>query len=237
VRLSVIIPALNEAASISHAIGSSWAAGASEVIVVDGGSTDGTAAIASSLNCALIHSIPGRAVQQNTGAKLAKGDVLLFLHADNYLASKQVAEQIAAVMSVPSRLHGALTQRIDAPGLAYRLIERGNAARVRFCGLPYGDQAIFIRRATFFDQGGFPEEPILEDLMFMYRLRRLAWPVLLPGPVVVSSRRWEKHGVCHQTLRNWWLLAQYACGAKPTALAEHYRRHDEHRQAVISDSS
>jgi rSAM/selenodomain-associated transferase 2 len=226
VRLSIVIPALNEAANIAQAVESAWRAGASEVIVVDGGSDDGTPDLAATLPCTLLVAPRGRAAQQNAGARAASGDVLLFLHADNYLASDDVARQIARSLADPRRLHGALKQRIDAPGLAYRLLEQGNASRVQMLGCPYGDQAIFIRRESFLELGGFPDEPLLEDLLLMQRLRRLAWPALLPGPVVVSPRRWRKHGIVGQTLRNWWLLARWALGAKPASLARHYRRHE-----------
>ena len=230
-RLSVVIPALNEAELIGRAISSAWQAGAAEVIVVDGGSTDGTFDCAASTRCKIIRSNPGRAHQQNAGAREATGDVLLFLHADNYLDSTDVASQIDAALSDPDRLHGALAQRIDAPGLGYRLLERGNAARVRWWGLPYGDQAIFVRRDKFWEQGGFPQQPLLEDLLLMRRMRRLAWPLLIDGPVVVSPRRWKRHGIVGQTLRNWSILAGFATGSSPQQLARQYRRHDEDEES------
>ena len=225
-RLSVVIPALNEAANIARAVASAWHAGAAEVIVVDGGSDDGTAEIAGRLRCTLLTAPRGRAAQQNAGARAASGEVLLFLHADNQLAAADIADQISTCLADPRRLHGALRQRIESPELAYRLLERGNAARVRWLGLPYGDQAMFVRRATFLERGGFPDEPLLEDLILMQRLRRQAWPALVPGPVLVSPRRWQRYGVVGQTARNWWLLARYAGGAKPVDLAGYYRRHD-----------
>ena len=164
--------------------------------------------------------------------------MLLFLHADNRLgwddswddSGDDIARQIESALASSRRQHGALRQRIDAPGLAYRWLERGNAERVRWLGLPYGDQAIFVRREVFFEQGGFPSEPLLEDLLLMQRLRRVGWPVLVDGPVIVSPRRWQRHGVIGQTLRNWWLVARHACGASPAELARHYHRHDSSDQ-------
>jgi len=226
-RISVIIPAWNEAANIGTSVRSAWQAGAKEVIVADGGSSDDTAEICRSLPCRLIMAPRGRAAQQNGGAAEASGDVLLFLHADNRLAAADITGQIAAALRNPCRLHGAMRQRIDAGGLTYRLLERGNAQRVRWLGLPYGDQAIFIRREAFFAAGAFPSEPLLEDLLLMRRLRRLAWPALIEGPVVVSPRRWQRRGPITQTLSNWRLLARHACGASPAELAREYRRHDE----------
>jgi rSAM/selenodomain-associated transferase 2 len=226
VRLSIVIPALHEAANIARAIDSAWAAGGDEVIVVDGGSSDETASIAGSLRCKLLTSERGRALQQNVGAQAAGGDVLLFLHADNWLAAGDIKQQVERALANPRRLHGALRQQINARRRAYRWLEAGNAARVRLLGLPYGDQAIFIRRETFWQLGGFPVEPLMEDLLLMQRARRLAWPVLVDGPVGVSARRWQRHGVVGQTLRNWWLVARHTLGASPASLSRHYARHE-----------
>jgi rSAM/selenodomain-associated transferase 2 len=226
VRLSVVIPALNEAASIARAVDSAWQAGAAEVLVADGGSSDDTAGIAADGRATVIMTPRGRAIQQNFGARQAGGDVLLFLHADNWLAG-DIAEQVRAALADRRRIHGAFRQQIDADGFLYRLLERANAARVNWLGLPYGDQAIFIRRDTFDAIGGFPEVPLLEDLILMQRLRRTAWPVLLQGPVYVSPRRWQRKGVIWQTLRNWRLLVEYSLGACPQRLARRYPRHDE----------
>jgi rSAM/selenodomain-associated transferase 2 len=226
VRLSVIIPALNEAASIGRAVDSAWQAGAAEVLVADGGSVDQTAAIAEGHGATLVSAPLGRGVQQNEGAKRAAGDVLLFLHADNWLDGP-IAKQITAAFNRSSRLHGALRQRIDADGITYRLLERGNAERVRWLGLPYGDQAIFVCRNAFVAAGGFPEVSLMEDVILMQRLRRLAWPALLEGPVHVSPRRWQKQGLVRQTIRNRTLLAALALGVSPERLAGYYRRHDE----------
>ena len=223
-RLSVIIPVLNEAANVGRAIASAWTAGAYEVIVVDGGSEDETALLAAGMKCHLLHSARGRAEQQNAGARAASGDVLLFLHADNWLAAG-VSEQIDAALASPARVCGALRQKIEADGAAYRLLEWGNNLRVRLLGMPYGDQAIFVRRSTFENLGGFPDVPLMEDVLLMQRLRPKSWPVRIPGTVHISPRRWKKNGIVRQTLRNWWLLARFTCGASPETLARHYSPH------------
>lgn len=226
-RFSVIIPALNEATCIVRAAQSAWRAGASEVIVADGGSSDRTVALARAEGCRVVQSPPGRARQQNAAAGLATGDVLVFLHADGALG-EEVGRQLAATFSRPSTIACAFRQRIDANGWGYRWLEWGNAQRVRWLGLPYGDQAISIRRNSFAELGGFPDVPLLEDLLLMRALRRLrTWPLLLPGPVHVSPRRWERQGILRQTLRNWGILVRFAAGASPASLAALYRRHDQ----------
>jgi rSAM/selenodomain-associated transferase 2 len=225
VNVSVIIPALNEAASIACAARSAWKAGADEVIVVDGGSVDETISVAKAEGCELVVSAPGRAIQQNAGAARAVGDVVLFLHADNHLSPTAIAQ---ACDLLKDRIieFGAYRQQIDAGGLAYRLLERGNAWRVRCRGLPYGDQAIFMRRTFFESLGGFPEVKLMEDLLMMKKARRISWPRLLDGPVHIDARRWQRHGIIRQTLRNWTLLTAYQLGCSPDSLARYYRPHD-----------
>jgi rSAM/selenodomain-associated transferase 2 len=224
-RLSVIIPAINEAPHVSRAVSSAWAAGAAEVLVADGGSSDATPQLAADAGAVVVTSPPGRAVQQNAAARRASGDVLLFLHADNWLAPEAGAE-IDGALSRSQRTHGAVRQRIDHPAAIYRWLERGNAARVRWCGLPYGDQAIFIRRSVFEAASGWPQVPLMEDVLLMRNLRKRSWPLLLNGPVHVSPRRWQQHGVLRQTLHNWRLFAAFSLGVSPDRLAAQYRRHD-----------
>lgn len=221
--ISIIIPALNEAEHIAKVVDS--CAGADEIFVVDGGSTDQTAALAASAGATILSSERGRACQQNTGARSATGNVLLFLHADNWLGPNCLS-QIRAATADQRVQGGAFRQQIENTRWAYRALEWGNAARVRWRGMAYGDQALWLRRATFHEIGGFDDVPLLEDLLLMKRLRRLAWPKLLDGPVHVSARRWERHGVVRQTLRNWSILLRHALGASPESLAASYRRHD-----------
>lgn len=225
-KTSIIIPALNEAARIAEAVRRARETEPHEVIVVDGGSSDETAALARQAGACVVTTAPGRAIQQNTGARHATGDVLLFLHADTWLPPDAV-HQIESALAVAAVGCGAFRQRIEAEGLAYRLLERGNAWRVKSRGIAYGDQGIFVRRAPFEELGGFPEVRLMEDLLLMKRLRRRAWPVLLPGPLHVSARRWQRHGVLRQTARNWLLLAAARCGVSPDRLASFYARHDK----------
>ncbi|MEO8494413.1 MAG: TIGR04283 family arsenosugar biosynthesis glycosyltransferase, partial [Planctomycetota bacterium] len=180
-KVSVIIPALNEEVMLAGAAQSAWDAGADEVLVVDGGSVDETIAVAQTQKCQVIVSPPGRAIQQNRGASRSTGDILLFLHADNRL-SPDAIEQVRELAKDADVKIGAFRQRIVADGVAYRWLERGNAWRVRWRGLPYGDQAIFLRRDFFESLGGFPEVKLMEDLLLMKKARRMSWPRLLDGP-------------------------------------------------------
>lgn len=212
---------LQEAANAASAIEHAWDLSPLEVIVVDGGSDDGTREIAAASLCQLISSPAGRGIQLNRGAQAAQGDMLLFLHADTWL-EPGARTQIEECLAQPHNLGGAFLQRIDSSGMIYRSLEWGNAARVRWLGRPFGDQGIFCRRDTFQELGGFPEVPIMEDVLFMKRFRRVAWPVLLPGPLHVSARRWRKRGVLTQTVRNWCLQAALRMGVSPDRLAQYY---------------
>jgi rSAM/selenodomain-associated transferase 2 len=219
-RISIIIPTLNEAGRIEAALGRARALGAAEVLVADGGSSDGTPALALAADRVL--STPrGRAVQQNAAAAVATGDVLLFLHADCWLAPGAL-EGVAAALADPASVGGCFRQAIESPGVAYRLLEHGNALRVRALGWAYGDQGLFVRRDVFRRLGGFPELPLMEDLYFTKRLQRVGRFRLLPQRIHVSPRRWERSSVLRQTLRNWRLIALAHCGVSLDRLAEHY---------------
>ena len=222
-QVSVIIPTINEQENIERAVSSAWDAGASEVIVADGGSTDGTLEIATALRCHLVHAPTGRAHQQNAGADQASGSVLFFQHADTWLVPQGIS-QIRAAVELGAR-HGAFVQRIEAKGWRFRWLERGNAWRARR-GRAYGDQGLFVQRELFERLGGFPDEPIMEDLLLSRQLRRQGRPAILAGPLYVSPRRWLRHGVIRQTLRNWSLLALHRAGVPPRTLHQWYVRHD-----------
>lgn len=225
-KVSIIIPTLNEAANIVAAVERAWATGPLEVLIADGGSVDRTPDLARGAGAQLLESPPGRARQQNAGARQAAGDVLLFLHADTWLAPEGLG-QIAEALADPHVLCGAFRQRIEAEGRLFRWLERGNAWRARRRGLPYGDQGIFVRRLVFEELGGFPEVRLMEDVMLMKRLHRRTRPVLLPGPLNVSARRWRRHGVLRQTAQNWLLLSAARLGVHPDKLARFYAPHGD----------
>jgi rSAM/selenodomain-associated transferase 2 len=219
--VSVVIPAWNEADSIALAIDRARDAGADEVIVADGQSGDATVQIARSRPCRVIVAPRGRGSQQNAGAKIATGDLLLFLHADSWLPPGAI-EQVRAAAVDPRVRFGAFQQRIDAARWPYRLLERGNNLRARRLCRPYGDQGIFVRRAAFDAVGGFPLVRFLEDLLLVRRLARDSRPKILAGPIHTSPRRWEKNGILRQTARNWLVLAAHHLGVPPDRLAEYW---------------
>ncbi len=203
--ISIIIPTLNEAALVTQAVARAWETSPHEVLVADGGSDDGTVEAAGAAGASVVEAPRGRASQQNAAARRATGDVLLFLHADTWLSADGM-RQIEQALADRDVECGAFRQWIDAKGRLYRWLERGNGWRAAHRGLPYGDQGIFVRRGVFEEVGGFPELRLMEDLFLMKRLRRRSRPVLLPGPLHVSARRWQRYGILRQTARNWLLL-------------------------------
>jgi rSAM/selenodomain-associated transferase 2 len=189
-KISIVIPVLNEAHQLPNIL--SIQATDIEIIVVDGGSQDQTVAIAQSFGMKVLHADPGRATQMNTGAAIATGEILLFLHADTRLPN-DFDRMIRKALS--SAIAGAFQLKIDATLRGIRLIEWGINWRSRYLQLPYGDQAIFLKAETFHKMGGFPNLPIMEDFEFVRTLRQLGKIAILPTPVTTSGRRWQKFGV------------------------------------------
>lgn len=219
-QLSVIIPTLNEADRLAETIARVREVGACEIIVVDGGSEDETLAAAEGADVCLTAS-RGRAVQQNAGAAASGGGVLLFLHADCW-PEPGAAAAIEAALADERIIAGCFAQQIDAAGPGYRLLERGNALRVRLTGWAYGDQGLFVRREVFERVGGFPEVDLMEDLYLSKRLKREGRLTRLGHRLHVSPRRWQQVGIVRQTLRNWAFLGLSHCGVSLTALARRY---------------
>ncbi|MGI9012798.1 MAG: TIGR04283 family arsenosugar biosynthesis glycosyltransferase [Phycisphaerales bacterium] len=200
--LSVVIPALNEAACIHNAVSSALHdQSVHEVVVVDGGSCDDTWQVATRAGARVVRSQPGRGIQLQAGATAATGDSLLFLHADTVLPHNY-ASMVDQTLADPACAAGAFTLRIDARGWQYRVIERGVAWRSGHLHMPYGDQAIFLRRETLQSVGGIQPLPTLEDFHLIRSLRRMGSIRILDAAVTTSSRRWERDGIVRTTLKN-----------------------------------
>jgi rSAM/selenodomain-associated transferase 2 len=218
--ISVIIPTLNEECDIAQTLRLLREHRPREIIVVDGGSTDATCQRASEADL-LIHSGPGRAEQMNRGAELARGDILLFLHADCFLEPGALLE-VEDRLRLPRVSAGCFTMSVRASGSLYRLLGSCATARVRLTGLAYGDQGLFLRRELFRRLGGFPPLAFMEDVFFSRRLRRCGQVAVVPKRIFVSARRWQRTGLIRQTLRNWALTALAAGGINPNWLSAFY---------------
>jgi rSAM/selenodomain-associated transferase 2 len=220
-QISVIIPALNEAAALPAALASLRCQRPHEVIVVDGGSTDATPELAAAEADRVVTGVRGRAAQMNLGAKHATADALLFLHADCTLEDGALAEA-SRLLQRPQVIAGCFRMTVPHRRLLYRSIDACATARARIFGIIYGDQGLFLRRETFEQLGGFPELKLMEDVFLSLRLRRRGRVVVGSSRIYVSARRWQKVGVVRQTVRNWGLTALAAAGVHPDRLARFY---------------
>lgn len=221
--LSIIVPVLDEAATIGATLErlAPLRRQGCDVIVADGGSRDGTPGIAAP-HCDQVVTAPrGRASQMNAGAAAARGDSLLFLHADTRLPDGAEAA-IAAALADPAALWGRFDVTIEGRHPALPLVAAMMNLRSRLTGIATGDQAIFVRRSAFESAGRFPDIPLMEDIALSDRLRRMARPACLRQRVTTSGRRWEKHGALRTILLMWRLRLAYALGADPAALARRY---------------
>jgi rSAM/selenodomain-associated transferase 2 len=226
-RLAVIIPVLNEAATIEAALAAlaPLRGRGAAVIVVDGGSGDGTAVRAAPLADRVIVAPRGRALQMNAGARTeeaAAADVLLFLHADTRLP-EDADRIVLRALANSGRCWGRFDVRLDAPGASLRVVEFMMNARSRATGIATGDQAIFVARGAFVALDGFAPLPLMEDIEFCRRARRLSPPLALRSRVLTSARRWQRHGVWRTVALMWWLRLAYFLGADPAQLARRYR--------------
>ena len=220
--LSIVMPALNEAAGIAPllmALQPLRARGV-EIVLADGGSTDGTVQQAAPWVDAVVAPGRGRAVQMNAGAAAASADRLLFLHADTRLpplADVQVVQALAG-----GACWGRFDVRIDGRPPMLRVVAALMNLRSRLSGIATGDQAIFVRRDVFEAVGGFPDQPLMEDIELSCRLLRVSRPACLRARVRTSGRRWEQRGVWRTIALMWRLRWAYWRGASPHALARRY---------------
>ncbi len=219
--ISAIIPVLNEAKILDQSLSRLIPQLKDhELIIVDGGSTDDTSSIAKEYG-QVIFSERGRARQSNAGAAAARGDILLFLHADVWLDSGAI-EAVEKAISA-GYVGGAFKQRIDGDHPLYRLIERTANLRAKRARIFYGDGGIFIRRAEFNQIGGFPEIPIMEEVGLSRKLRRRGKVTLVEPGIHISARRWQKNGILRTTLTNWLITLLYLLRVPPNHLAKLYR--------------
>jgi rSAM/selenodomain-associated transferase 2 len=220
-RLSVVMPALNEADGIEEALTSlaPLRARGVEVVVADGGSSDATVALACPLADLVIAAPRGRGTQMNAGAAASGGDVLLFLHADTRLP-RDADALIRDGLLRSGCTWGRFDVRIAGAHPLLPIIAAMMNLRSRMTGIATGDQAIFISRAAF--GAGFPEIALMEDIAMAKRLRRTGPPLCISSPAVTSGRRWEKHGVMKTIVLMWCLRLAYFLGANPARLARSY---------------
>jgi hypothetical protein len=220
-RISVIIPAVNEAQYITATLQSAQRGKPREILVVDGGSTDDTVALARAAGARVIHSRPGRARQMNAGAAQAAGNALVFLHADTLLPD-DYPEVVAGILRDPAVAAGAFQFRMEKLAGQW-LIEWTANLRSQWRQSPYGDQALFLRRSLFEEIGGFAGLPIMEDCEIVRRLRKRGHVVTASAAAITSGRRWRRLGLFRTTLINKLVILGYLCGVSPDRLAAFYR--------------
>lgn len=220
-RISVIIPVLNEEKTIGAAIAALRALGPHEVIIVDGGSSDGTQKICRGAGATILTATRGRARQMNRGALAATGDVLLFLHADTVLPATAFCD-IATALSDPRYVGGRFDVALDSARLLLKIVGFMISLRSRFSKVGTGDQAIFVRQEIFAQLGGFPDLPLMEDIAFCRMLKPAGKIACLRSKVVTSARRWEAEGVWRTIFRMWTLKSLYLAGVSPVRLKKFY---------------
>jgi rSAM/selenodomain-associated transferase 2 len=218
-RISVIVPTRNEAATIAETLARLREPEVLEVLVVDGGSGDATVTLARPLADRVIAAPAGRARQMNAGAEIARGDLFFFLHADTRPPPGFAA---AIVEACGYAIGGRFDVELDAPGVAYRVVEAAINIRSRWSGLFTGDQGLFIRRDVFKSLGGYPDQPLLEDLALARAMRRQGRTAALRLRLRTSARRWQRHGVARTVLLMWWIRLLDALGVPPERIARLY---------------
>ncbi len=226
--LSIVMPVLNEAAGMALALEqlAPLLARGAELVIVDGGSSDGTLAIARVIAkdplSKVISAQRGRALQMNTGAQQASAEVLLFLHADTLLP-RDADALIAKALTDGATVWGRFDVRIAGQAPLLSVVAAFMNLRSRWSGIATGDQAIFMTQAAFNEAGGFPNQPLMEDIEISKRLLAQSRPACLRERVVTSGRRWESRGVWRTIALMWRLRLAYWCGVPAERLARHYR--------------
>lgn len=221
-RVSLVIPCLNEAAICVRRLEAlqSLRREGHELILVDGGSDDDTRRLSAPLVDLVLTGERGRAAQMNLGAAAASGQVFWFLHLDTALPDGAALPLLRSALEGPG--WGRFDVRLSGDRPLFRVIERMMNLRSCLTGMATGDHALFVRRDLFERVGGFPQIALMEDLAISKRLKRVATPACLSGPVVTSSRRWERDGVWRTVAHMWFLRTAYFLGADPGWLARRY---------------
>ena len=224
-QVSIVIPCLDEGAIIDRQLQSlqGLRGRGCELILVDGGSSDDSAAAAQPWVDQLVQAPRGRAVQMNAGARVARAPLLWFLHADSSPPDDALGH-LCSALARPECCWGRFDVTLSGQRWSLRLVETMMNGRSRLTGIATGDQGIFVTREAFQSVGGFPEIPLMEDVALSQRLRRLAAPVALRQRITTSSRRWERQGVWRTIGRMWWLRLAFALGSDPEQLARRYRQ-------------
>ena len=204
--------------------------GGHEVIVVDGSPTKDTIRAIDNENIIKLISLKGRARQMNAGASIAKGEILIFLHADTELPCNAL-KTINSAMAQGRYVGGAFELGIDSHKVEFKILARWASLRCRLTGIPYGDQAIFIKRDYFHSLGGYRDIPLMEDVELMRRIKRRGDKIcIVPEQVKTSPRRWEEEGFVYVTIRNAFLFFSYIFGVTPEKLASFYK--DTYKQNI-----
>jgi len=221
--ISIIIPTLNEAKNLAATLVSTESRADVEIMVVDGGSSDGTIEVAKSFGVRVLTTSAGRARQANAGGLAAGGEILVFLHGDTRLP-RGFSRYVLDILRKPGVVAGAFTLGIDGCEFGFRIIEMLANLRSSLFQMPYGDQGIFLRTEVFRALGGFPDMVLMEDFVLVQRLRKRGKVTMAPVAVKTSARRWRELGILKTTLINQAVLLAYFLGSNPERLARWYRR-------------
>ncbi|MDT8309943.1 MAG: TIGR04283 family arsenosugar biosynthesis glycosyltransferase [Methylophaga sp.] len=221
--IAIIVPVLNEAENLPALIAqfSKLSQPQDEVVIVDGGSTDETLEILADMNLQILSAHKGRASQMNAGALHSDADILVFLHADTQLPENALA--LIRKVVAEGAGWGRFNVIISGARPMLKVIALFMNWRSRLTGIATGDQVIFIQRELFNDLGGFPEQPLMEDIEISKRLKKISRPACLSEKVITSGRRWQKHGIWKTIILMWWLRFAYWRGVPATALTKYYR--------------
>lgn len=220
--VGVVVPIWNESTVLRACMARVQHMGADAVIFVDGGSDDGSNDLLRAAGVRWISARLGRASQMNAGAAMLDCDVIVFLHADTDMGAAHV-EAVRAAMRDPDCVGGRFDLRLSGGCACLGVVAALMNLRSRLSRIATGDQAIFVRRSVFADMGGFADIPLMEDVEFSRRLKRLGRIACLRGKVTSSGRRWHRHGLLQTMVLMWWLRLRFWLGADPAALARLYR--------------